>query len=148
MKPNRTIFIIAFALLSNRMLHAQADSSAHKKTHWYQAVRLNFPEFILDYVRPFRNASFSTLLYGMDQYMYPTKKGAVGTMGVTTNYRFRLIGLFYKDRFGLELYRGGFGVEVPVDPFKNYLQTKFSNYYNIGLSDWPNTYVFSGWQYG
>jgi hypothetical protein len=150
MKP---VLILLIALISVQELDAQTgandqsglqDSLTSKK--WYHVIRFRLPEFIFDYVLPFRERSFAALPNGMDKYMYPTKKEVGFFAPFTNNYSFRLIGLFYKDRIGLEFYTGGFGAKVDGQPFERFLQAKFPDHYKNGFLN--QDYTFSGWQYG
>ncbi len=152
--------LIGFLLLSGRALMAQSgtgpglpqaasDSPTLQKAAWYDNFRFRFPEFIYDRVFPFRIPSFSTLPYGMNQYMYPTKPEAGFFAPFTNNFSFRWLGLFYKDRIGLEVYSGGYGASVDMRGFNNYLQAKFPNHYSSDtLNMESNSYTFTGPQYG
>src|SRR4051812_24557437 len=94
---------VAVLLLNVQFVSGQtgavADSTGYK-TPWYHAIRLRIPEFILDYVHPFRERLFSSLPNGLDKYMYPVHNGGAFFAPFSSNYRFRWVGLFYKDRIG------------------------------------------------
>lgn len=114
---------------------------------WYEALRFRAPELIVDRYFPFKNRAFAGLPNPMDLYMYPVT-GEYGNNGFTNYHSFRLIGLFYKDRIGVELYTGGFGARVKEQAFNDYLAAKFPNGYNNMSNYHRHDYVFSGWQYG
>ena len=131
----------------NGQVQAVLDTPV-QKTHWYHNIRLRIPEFILDYVHPYRESSFAGLPNGLDKFMYPFHDGAGFFAPFSSNYRFRLIGLFYKDRIGLEMYTGGYGADVDIKPFEDYLQARFPNHYNINNYYRSGRRQFSGLQYG
>jgi hypothetical protein len=149
MKP---VIIILFALVTTESIYAQSDSSTVAKSHWYNAFQLRLiPEVFFDRVFPFRNPTLSTIPYGMDHYMYPTKAGFASDFGSTYihNYCFRIFGLYYKERIGLEFNVYKYGAQIDQQPFKDFLQTKFPNYYRSDLqSRRITTFTFGGVQVG
>jgi hypothetical protein len=163
MKPKPTInwlkalapfYMMAVLLLNVRCVNGQVQAvpdTTVQKTHWYHAIRLRFPEFIFDRVFVIKDHSLVNFPDAMGLYMYPVKGGFQYIVPATNNWNFRLIGLFYKDRIGLELYTGGYGGKTDYQPF---LQAKFPNYYgskedNVNNPyDSENRYYYWGWQYG
>jgi hypothetical protein len=141
---------VAVLLLNVQFISGQTaapDSTVHK-TYWYHAIRLRFPEFILDYVHPYRERSFAGLPNGLDKFMYPTHNEGGYFAPFGDNYRFRWIGLFYKDRIGLEMYTGGYGANVDINPYEEYLKAKFSGYYKKDYYYSSGRQQFAGIQYG
>jgi hypothetical protein len=151
----RSIIGILLVLLTAQVLKAQSSGEdtlrTGRKTHWYNNFQLRIPEFYIERVFPIRNKDFSSLPYGMNHYMYPTMAeiGSFGQLNKLNNYSFRILGLYYKERIGLEFCASGYGARIAEQPFKDYLQTKFSNYY---ASDSQiaeiNRFSFTGFKIG
>ena len=153
LKALAPFYIASFFLLNVQRINGQVQAvldTTGQKTHWYHAIRLRFPEFILDYVHPFRERSFAGLPNGLDKFFYPVHDGAGFFAPFTSNYSFRLIGLFYKDRIGLEMYAGGYGAKASINSYEEYLQAKFPGYYNTNDYYYyrSSSLQFSGLQYG
>jgi hypothetical protein len=132
----KAIPVLLFALVISQAIRAQSttdapaaspDSTIHKKT-WFDNFQIRWiPEIFGDRVFPFHNKAFSNLPGGMDQYMYPTKAGwgtfaafNVNGAGIN-NYCYRILGIYYKERVGLEFNAYGYGAAVDPQPFKNYM---------------------------
>lgn len=90
----------------------------------------------------------------MNQYMYPTKAGwgtfapfNINEPGIN-NYCYRILGIYYKERIGLEFNAYGYGAAVDPKPFKNYMQqTQYPNYYRNDSAELKyNRFSFTGLQ--
>jgi hypothetical protein len=151
----KLIIGILLVLLTAQVIKAQSagedTSRTGIKTHWYNKFQVRLPDIYIERVFPTRNKDFSSLPYGMNQYMYPTKAdiGSFGQFGKMNNYSFRILGLYYKERIGLELCASGYGARIEEQPFKDYLQTKFSNYYasDSQIAE-TNRFSFTGFKIG
>lgn len=148
------VYIMFVLLLNVHRVNGQVEAvldTSVQKTYWYHNWRLRLPEFIFDRVFVIKDRSLLTFPDAMGQYMYPVNGGFQYMVPSTNNWSLRLIGLFYKDRIGLELYTGGYGGKIDDQAF---LQAKFPNYYGSTAENSynaygsENRYYYWGWQYG
>lgn len=160
----KAIPILVFALVITLGISAQVttdpvtavpDSTVHKKT-WFNNFQIRWiPEIYGERVFPFHNRAFSKLPYGMNQYMYPTKAGW-GTFGDfninapgINNYSYRILGIYYKERVGVEFNAYGYGAAVDPQPFKDYMRSAYPNYYRNDSAELKyNRFSFTGLQVG
>lgn len=149
------VFAILLVLLTVQAINAQStgENSAQTgiKTHWYNKFQFRIPEFYIERVFPTRNKDLLSSPYGIGEYMYPTKTeiGSFGQFNRLSNFSFRMVALYYKERIGLEFCASGYGACIAEQPFKDYLQTKFSNYYTIDSQNIQNnTFSFTGFKIG
>ena len=123
--------------LSASVLHVHAQDQAY-----VHALQYELPQLEMKWSFPVKEKGIGILPYGMNYYFQSPQ---TSFSPVTTNFTFRAVSLFYKDKIGLAVYYNGFGGDLDMTNFNRYLFKQYgSQYTNLPTYDSYATLNFYG----
>lgn len=121
--------------------HAQ-DVAAPARSFWDE-FSISLPAFRLDMNVPLRSSKIAGLPYGMNHLFYNTSASANTFAPYDISYNFKIAGLYYRDRIGVEYAYVSYGSRIDNAGFDNYLAARFPGY--LTASHYYRTdFIFNG----
>ena len=123
------LFVLLTAhCLGQTVVHDTLIIIRKEKTFSIKDLSIGLPDITMAYCQPLRDKSLRGMPAGEGQFFYPTS----GTVGVPIlNCGMKLAGVYYKEKYGIELHYGQYGPTIHnTEGYNNYLAMVFPNYYS------------------
>jgi hypothetical protein len=116
----KLIFIFLIVAFAENAWALESEKDSTKKS-FIKNFNISTVWFEVGHFFPIHEKHLLDLPYGMDKYLYNTKG--------ETSYGFLSLGLYYKEKYGIEVLYRHVGFNVEGDDYRNYIVEQHPDYY-------------------